>query len=157
MAQVRDEVSDEHHLASKDLIPFFCIEIEGVPLVPSIGSGAFVMVVIWFLSRINFALPMTLSHWPSKEEKAFDDKSTTIGLVPLVPESAKVNGPLLMEVILLDEKFITKEGHSKQLNFMLVKSNTVASKVVKMLVSKMIVTPIFPKILLYTLFEIDVI
>jgi hypothetical protein len=77
--------------------------------------------------------------------------------VPLVPELAKVNGPLLMEVILLDEKFIAKEGHSKQLNFMPVKSNTVASKVVKMLVSKLIVTPIFLKILLYTLFEIDVI
>jgi hypothetical protein len=60
VAQVRDEVSDEHHLVSKDLIPFFRIEIEGIPLVAGIGSGAFVMFVIWFLSRINFALPMTL-------------------------------------------------------------------------------------------------
>ena len=80
-------------------------------MVPGMGSGAFVMLVIWFLSRISFALPVTLSHWPSKEEKALDEKSTMIGLVPLVPELSKVNGPLLMEVILLDAKFITKEGH----------------------------------------------
>ena len=108
---MRDVVSDANQLASKDLITFFCIEMEGVPLVAGIGSGAFVMFVIWFWSRINFALPVTLSHWLSKEERSLDDKSMTIGLVPSVPELSKVNGPEVMEVTLLDVKFITKEGH----------------------------------------------
>ena len=149
---MRDVVSEANQLASKDLIPFFRIEMEGVPMVPGIGSGAFVMFVIWLLSRIKFALPVTLSHWPSKEDKALNDKSMTIGLVPSVPELYNLNGPLMMDVILLDLKFITKEGHPPHITLI-----TDASKFVKLLFVKFMVTPVAPLIEPITSFEIDVI
>ena len=73
----------------------------------------------------------------------------TIGCVPSVPELSNVNGPFVIEVIAFDEKFITKGAHDGHLNFELMvvlPLKTAASKVVKLLLDKLILTPVFPLI-----------
>ena len=148
-AEVREEEEEEENqLASNDLMPLFRIEMAALPFVPGIASGAFVMVAIWFLSRIKLALPVTFRDWPSNDVNALEDKSITIGFVP---ELSNSNGPFAMEVIAFDEKFITIVGHDGQLNFKLLTLvlplNNAASKVVRLLLEKFTMTPCFPLIL----------